>query len=293
MSEKIYNTLVLSGGGVHVTAFIGVIDKLRYELSSLRNIVGSSGGAIIALSIAIGLDARQIKRVFMSITETHRHTDPVIDTAMVISFGLIRPTFLEELMNTLFKLLNLSTSITFAELAKLTGKNLVVCTTNITKGKVMYFSTDTTPLTLVQHALIMSCSIPLLFPPYSYEGCLYVDSIFTKNFPIEYAKNKFAGATLGLNIVSRVEHTLDLTSYILALYNAVLCSHSTCFDETTDEHVQVYNIDCTGLNNFDPVLMNFVFSEEVLEEHILRGISAVSKHETAQRQSATPRYDLP
>jgi len=280
MSEKMYNTLVLSGGGIHVTAFIGVIDKLRYELSSLRNIVGSSGGAIVALLITLGLDAGQIKQIVLNITETHRHIDLVIDTSMVFSFGLLRPTFLEELIHTLFKLLNLSTSVTFADLAKLTGKNLVVCTTNITEGKVMYLSTDTTPLTRVQHALLMSCSIPLLFPPYSHEGCLYVDSIFTKNFPIDYAKNKFAGATLGLNIVSRVKHTPDITSYVLALYNTVLCSHSTCFDETMDEHVQVYNIDCTGLDNFDPVRMNFVFSEEILEEHIVRGIRALSKHET-------------
>jgi predicted acylesterase/phospholipase RssA len=278
-----YTTLVMSGGGAHVAAFVGAVDALSRELREVRNVVGSSGGALIALLITVGLDASSIRAFVLRIVEELKEVDPPLDHAMALSFGMMRSTFLEELLERVFHLLNLPNSTTFADLAKLTGRNLVVCTTNITEGKVVYFSTDTNPLLLVQHALLMSCSVPILFPPYMHEGCLYVDSIFTKNFPIDYAKHRDAGSTLGLNIVNRVHHVPDITSYIVALYNAaVLCAHSDECDEKLNDRVHVHNIDCTGLDNFDSSHMSFVVSKALVEEHIARGRAAVSTRESSQ-----------
>jgi len=68
------------------------------------------------------------------------------------------------------------------------NKELVCVTYNLTKGKVEYLNYENSPDLLVTHAMTMTSCIPILFNPFEYKGCLYIDGCIISNFSIEYVQ---------------------------------------------------------------------------------------------------------
>ena len=65
------NSLVFEGGGIYGYAYIGALKELqtRIDFNKIKYVCGSSVGALIAVSIALGLKPEQIEDV-MSIQDS-------------------------------------------------------------------------------------------------------------------------------------------------------------------------------------------------------------------------------
>jgi predicted acylesterase/phospholipase RssA len=71
------------------------------------------------------------------------------------------------------------------------SKNFVCPSYNLTTNKLIYFSNKTTPQMEVKEAVILSCAIPLLFSPCSFNGEKYIDGGIIDNFPVNQTLKLF------------------------------------------------------------------------------------------------------
>ena len=81
-------------------------------------------------------------------------------------------------------------------LYKITGKTLIITTSNITTMSTEYMDKSTQPNLPCLTAINMSISIPVVFIPIYYKGCYYADGGLSNNFPIDYlddGKNEIIG----------------------------------------------------------------------------------------------------
>ena len=210
---KPYN-IVMSGGSLKGVSFIGCV-KFLEETDSVGyavNLVGTSFGSLVLFMLALGYSSDEmIDNLVSCIGENSpdRKEDtkkkPLAIKAILKCLergGMDNGSIvLECIKRPLIRKFERS-DITFIELAKMTGKNLVVTGSNLTKTRCEFFSVDTTPNMSVVLALRISTSIPLIFDPIIHEGSVYVDGALFNNFAIEYvlgSTNRGShGETLGI-----------------------------------------------------------------------------------------------
>ncbi|XP_064634959.1 uncharacterized protein LOC135492412 [Lineus longissimus] len=188
-----YENLVFEGGGNKGIGYVGMI-KVLDDLGLLKNIkrfAGASMGAVIATSLALGANSRQIFENF------------VIDLSKITSDGYAIDIFRSILKKYGWhpgkKLLKHfreecrkytgNPDITFQQLYDLRGVELCLTVSNLSSCCVEYFHPKTTPDVSIALALRMSLSIPVLFRPMQMainqsNPCYMVDGGLMNNYPI-------------------------------------------------------------------------------------------------------------
>lgn len=184
-----YTNLVLSSGSVKGASFLGCLKVLEEQklVHAIRNIVGTSAGALIGFMVCLGYtshDAHAFLKTQISSHSIEFEIEQMFD--VYYSMGLNDGNNMLTLIQDMVYHKMLKRDVTFMELAKVAGKNLVVCASNLTKECPEYFCVDNAPHMSVVTALRMSCSIPVLFTPVSHDGCMYVDGAIFDHFPIRY-----------------------------------------------------------------------------------------------------------
>lgn len=198
--------LCFEGGSVKAFSFVGAIQRLE-ELGLIKNIkrvIGSSAGCIFALSVACGIKSIDMKNI-ISNTDFSKFRDDsygyVFDIIRVIKhYGICRGDKLYDWYSQLLYKFAGNESITFEELYKKTGIDLVITGTNLTKSKTEYFSHSNYAKMQVRLAMRISTSIPLFFKAIELDGCTYVDGGMLNNYPIWYF-NENGENTLGLKLM--------------------------------------------------------------------------------------------
>lgn len=182
-------TLVLSGGGMKGVVTLGAVAGLRRSgaLKHVRRVVGTSAGALVAAAFA--LDRASLRLVDELAALRY---EPDMDLGrLLVSFGLDSGRHLDAWISALLG----GESLTFEEVRRRTGLDLVVCATNLTRRRAEYFGPDTTPDMDVALALRMSCAIPLYFAAVPHDSELYVDGGVADNFPLEWACSRYGEDT--------------------------------------------------------------------------------------------------
>ena len=194
-------------------AALGAVVALKKAgaLSAVRTVVGTSAGALIAAALATD-------RARMSLVDDLAATayEPDIDLAHVrTGFGLDSGRHLETWIR---KVLG-DGARTFRDVLNAYGMRLVVCATNVSRRRAVYFGPDTDPDMDVALALRMSCSVPLYFSAVRHEGQLYVDGGVSDNFPLEWAARQCADKrVMGIAFATRVSAPArSLEAYVSAL----------------------------------------------------------------------------
>jgi len=210
-----YTNLVLSGGGIRGLAFVGCIDVIenKPEFQYLKNYIGASVGSIFALFIVCGYSSKEIIDFIELNLSNPEYTS--INLKNMFSFykncGIDDGTCIINLVKKILRDKHFSEDITFLDIAKKTGKNLIVTGSNITKHKMDYFNLENTPNMPIYLAIRISTCIPLLFTPVLYEDNYYVDAVIYNNFPIEYFK-KEPSTTCGIVIRDPVTESNESNS---------------------------------------------------------------------------------
>lgn len=240
--------LVLSGSGTVFYIFFGAYQRI-YESYNIKEIVGTSGGAIIASLIALGYSIEDISYILSEI-ELQKLADWSWNP--FYRFGLLSGDKLSEVFK---KYLDKK----FSE----TKIPLTIVVTNLKQNKAIYYSTEKTPDMKISEVLRASISIPLLFKYVKINNEICVDGGVLHNFAVDLNKTnlKTIGLKLNSEPVPYLEQNfniLDIASLFKALFNYLLSIIRLMMNALEKKHIEdalytsIIEIPC----NFDSISFN-------------------------------------
>lgn len=259
-----FRNMVLAGGGPLTLRFIGCIEYLEHTciMPSFSTFVGTSAGAMLSLMLVLGMRSddmlRFIKDKFVKRKCHELDVNQVIDFAE--TWGLDNGSRIMAVMSDLMSTVTGSADMTFMQLAKHTGKNLVICVSNVSLNRHEFMSLESSPDMSVLTSLRMSMSVPVVFTPVHANSMVYVDGGLFNNFPIDYCCSledcSSSGAssspasssvdTLGLDISFEHQHQpdrqakpsiLSITEYFVSMMCAMISRSNTATREFYGRHL--------------------------------------------------------
>lgn len=174
-----YDTLIISGGGSSGILTLGKLCHLIYtktlDLDNIKNYGGTSIGAVICILLILNYTPTNIINKIKK-SKFLQDIDKYNPLSFMSGNGFISHKILsEELKNWI------PTDLTFEDCPK----NFVCCSFNLCENKLIYFSKISHPKMRIIDAVTMSCIIPYVFNPYTFEGNVYIDGGIVDNCPIK------------------------------------------------------------------------------------------------------------
>lgn len=142
---------IFAGGGTRLPAHLGVLKALKELDLTFDDIVGVSGGSIIASLYAVGLEHNAIKEIALN-TDYHQFREFSL-LKLLRHGGLSSGDIFERWVDKHLA------GKTFDDIEK----NLHIVATDVTKGKPVIFNRKNTPKMKISAAVRFSMSIPLVF----------------------------------------------------------------------------------------------------------------------------------
>ena len=194
-----YDTLVLSGGSIHVLTILGSIQYAidNYLLSKVNIFVGTSAGAIACYLISIGYTPKEIIACLCS-NDEFKHLSNFNITNMLNGEGIMSYSHINDILEKM-TIEKVGSLLTMKRLYDLYGKSLHFVTFNISKDIPEILSHETYPNMPCLIALKMSSNLPFIFPHFKYEDSFYIDGGIVNNFPIDIG-DKIGNKVLGITI---------------------------------------------------------------------------------------------
>ena len=204
-----YRRLLFCGGGVRVIAHVGALERLKDEITFVKEFCGVSAGALLAMCMAIGYTIAELREFILGFDFTN-----VIDTAsppeLLLNFGLDTGNRLQKMVEACIRVKGLSGEITFSQL----DKGLRVYATNLNTAEFITFSKETTPSMKVADAVRASMSFPYYFQPYSDEsGHLFGDGGIISNFPMFTFSDVEKDHTIGFLFEENCGEVMEITDF--------------------------------------------------------------------------------
>jgi predicted acylesterase/phospholipase RssA len=140
-------------------------------MGALRNVQHWSGisiGSICALLMNIGVTPMEILPLIQEIPTKFSLTPQSI-LSVPDTFGLVSHTPFRHLLETVLEQKGILPSITFRQLYRFTKQSLSIFATNLQTNTLISFQYRTTPDVPILDAVLASCSIPIVFPPFTIE----------------------------------------------------------------------------------------------------------------------------
>lgn len=192
--------LAFCGGGALCLAHIGVLKTLsKYGLlTSVKECIGISAGAIISLLYLLGYTLDEIERLSLELDFTCFAPcfEPNMLVSLYTSWGLDTGNTAERFLRSLFTTKGISPDCTFADLNK-RGIRFRCYATEIQTAHIKEFSFKQTPTTSVVFAIRASISIPIVFTPVKdSNGNMYMDGGIVHNTPLIFLQESEIKDTL-------------------------------------------------------------------------------------------------
>lgn len=202
-----FSNMVIAGGAIKALSTIGCIKYLE-EVDILKyvvNLLGTSAGSIMCLFIALGFSSDEmISFIYQQFCRNEIVQLNIDEVFMIFDhYGLSSGSNISKLVSAMLQHKLHKNDITFLELTKTTGKNLIVCVANLTDNHEEYWSVDNVPNMSVCFAIRTSCSLPFIFTPMVYKDKLYIDGGIYNNFPINYFAKDVLKDVIGINIKTK------------------------------------------------------------------------------------------
>ena len=161
-----YRNLIFEGGGVRGDVFTGAYLALQkyIPLDSVKNVGGSSAGAIIATAIAFKATTAELDSIMQN-TDFGKFNDGKLGGIfrMFSHYGYFKGKRFTDFVASYLEMKTGNPDITFAEMKQLGYKNLYVTGTCMDCQAVSIFSYETYPNMKVKDAIRISMSVPLYF----------------------------------------------------------------------------------------------------------------------------------
>jgi hypothetical protein len=262
---KIEN-LLLDSGGIFGYTIVGALKYLEenIDMSNIKKYLGSSIGSLISLMLILDYSINEIFQIAYKL-DLKRLIDiknnNILD--IVNNYGFDDGKKLCKLIKIIIRSKTDNDNITFKELYNFNGKELIIPGTNVSKKICEIFSMKTTPDMYVWEAIRISCSYPLVFQPYMYDNCYYVDG--GANF---YSVDEFneKDNSLGILLENFEGHYDDINSFEAYMENLLTCpirslkysrfnkKKCICIDV---QDIKIYGLDLSVKNEIKNKLYNF------------------------------------
>ena len=223
--------------------------------------------------------------------------DELLDFNVLNSYGIDSggnmQAFVEEIVN--FKLKR--SHVTFMELAKITGKNLVICVANLTKQQEEYMDVDSQPSLDVVKAIRMSISLPFIFTPVIYNGNTYVDGALYETLPIGYI-SRFKDPlkdTIAINTRTTIDSKIEsFSDYISLLFSSIVVkANSNTNHDNTKVNIMEVVFDDNATMPLDVQTLKFDIDKTIIQKSINKGYAAIKKRFEARTSSMNRVSVLP
>lgn len=203
--------LALGGGGARGFAHIGVLQVLKEAGIQLGGIVGTSMGALVGATYAVGADLYYLERLI-----DYLKWENLIDVRLP-RLGLIDGSKVRALIDILTKH-KLFEDLTF---------NFWAVATDLFTGEEIVFKTG--PLA---PAIRASISIPGVFNPVELDGRVLVDGAVVAGVPVEVAREMQGDLVIAVNVGfdhtdHRVKNVFDVLSKVIDIMGNQLDFYQT------------------------------------------------------------------
>lgn len=218
--------LSISGGGVRGYGFFGSIYYLWKEnilqLDKLESIACVSIGSWLGAALTLGYTPIEMGDFFFELdvgTVKDIDLSNFFERKSMLK-GEIMTQFVKQLVTNKYP-----ESITLLELYNKTKIHLIIVTLCLNTSKVVYLDHLNNPELDLITAIIMSSSIPGLFPPVEYQNKLYIDGGLVDNNPIHILGDDAWGICQCVDETENkidVKNMMDYSVYIIrSIYNNV------------------------------------------------------------------------
>lgn len=249
---KDYNHLIIHGGGILGFCYVGGV-KYLLEKNLLKNVkkyTGTSIGSLICAVLMLDLDINELisflrKNEFINKKDINLYN-------FINKFGLDNG----ERFRTMLHRISDKFTLPLDELYEITGKELNIKTVNLSQMKLAVMNYKTFPKVRLIDAIYMSCCIPLLFTPHTYQNDMYVDGCILSN-SVLYEDNC---------ILLKCTHTFSNNKSVKTLFDYIIriieCILTNIQKDDMVDNVKVININNTKfpivsyeyLNNIDEMI---------------------------------------
>ena len=249
-----YDTLYLTAGGVHGYSILGAVSVLEQVglIKNLKKIIGISVGSLISLLLILKFSTSEIFKVFKSRDIEDIYFNSQLNNTNLIlnlmnNLGANNGNGISRLLQLFLASRNLDINLTFKDLYEYNNIELVIIASNITDGKLKYFSHKLTPDCSVLIAIKASCAIPFIFNPVIYENNVLIDGAF---FDVD-TNTVVDDKTLTIRLSSDKNDNLDLQDINIFQYFRVLFDYMRKFEHNDDKAHTIKLVFKTGGINFN------------------------------------------
>jgi len=254
------DTLIISAGGTNGYIFIGILKYLN-EIKILDNIkkyIGCSVGSILCFLLSINYSIKEIEELVIDLDINKLLND--FNLNLLIKYKCIYNNYkIVKFLKELLIKKGINENITLAEHYKLFNKKISIIVSNITSNKCEYISYKNYPNLKLWKGILMSISIPLVFPYVKYNNCNYLDGALYDMIGILKIKQKYLDNN---NILVITYINKNNTNNIDNTNNNNKDNKDKDKDKDKDNKDNIDNIiyDYLNINNFDKIydLINYI-----------------------------------
>jgi predicted acylesterase/phospholipase RssA len=297
MHQWTFHNLVIAGGAMKSFSAVGCIKyleetKLRHQI---HNFLGTSAGSIICLFLVLGYTTQEIYDFVTSYFAEHID-EPAFNIEDMLSildtFGINKGDYLYSFAKSMLQKKLGIEDITFLDLAKQTGKNLIVCVANLSKQREEYWNVDNCPNMSVIKAIRASCAIPILFTPIRHNGDIYVDGGIYNNFPMNYFSNEsyVLKDIIGINISSVIpkdNKDMDFLDYATLVFHTILNKVTNTHQYQTDAVHNVVTLNVDEVAWMDVNRLRIYLPETVIQQYIDTGYQKMKSMLSVKKEDVT------
>lgn len=276
-----FHNLVIAGGAMKSFSAVGCIKYLEEQKlqHQIHNFLGTSAGSIICLFLVLGYTSQEIQDFVVSYFTKHKD-EPAFNIEDMLNildtFGINKGDYLNSFAKSMIQKKLGIEDITFLDLAKQTGKNLIVCVANLSKQREEFWNVDTCPNMSVIKAVRASCAIPILFTPIHHNGDIYVDGGIYNNFPMNYfCKESYVlKDIIGINISSVIpkdKKNMDFLDYATLVFHTIVNKVTNTYHYQTDALHNVVTLNVDEVAWMDVNKLRIYLPETVIEQYINSG----------------------
>ncbi len=181
-NEGGYENIVFSGGGMLGLAYAGILRFWELAGFKPRRLLGVSAGGLAALCYCLGYTPAEMKGLLLN-ADFGVLKDWSIWNARD-KYSICTGDALKTMIHSIIKRKLRTSDLTFQHLYRLNGIKFITSATRVEDHTSVFFSVDTTPKMSVAEAVLLSCSVPAIFPPGFRNGSTFIDGGIKCNFPL-------------------------------------------------------------------------------------------------------------
>ena len=254
--------LALVGAGVRGIAHAGALSILeeRGLTEGIKNVAGTSAGAIVGTLFAMRYDSQDVKYILNSTDFATFEDGGIFDIPQDFThYGIHKGYVFHNWIKKYIAHQTGNERATFLDFHKKGFRNLVIFATNLNTQSVERFDVNNTPLVCVCDAVRASMSIPFFFRAFMLGSDIYVDGGTVLNYPIEaFDIDEVNPETLGFhfNDIGQPEIRSDLSfgqiaKFVKALTETALNSQNINLGKNVADLKRSVIIDGQGVSATD------------------------------------------